>query len=849
MTGSSGPCFNSKSAPSNQRKFNPEKIYPRKNMKPKINTTRFRSADIGVVAIVVSISLSAAKAADWTGDTSTDWNTATNWIGGSVPTGQNAIINNGGSGSIATISANLAVTPNDIDIRNGSRLDHTEGAAGTNGGAWMFVGQDNSAGTYNLANTGSAGAGITGFTQGSGSINATGNLLVGAFGDNRTGTVRVNTSGTLAVSNELFIGDSQNSTGNFLLESGTVTVNNKILVGNNKAIGMLTMTSGTITKTGGDETFVGRDQGTGTITQSGGSITLNHNLFVGQSSGYTGTYNISSGAILNVGRDFVIGRESGNGTLNMTGGTITKTGDEKFIVGHNNGVGSVVQSGGTITANNELYIGNENASASGTYTLSGTGALNVSNEVVVGRESGTGVLNVNGGMLTTSGNGNMYIGRRNGTGTLNQTAGTISVNREFGVGSRDDNKIGTGTYNLSGTGAITVTNNIFIGKEQGASGTMTMTAGTMTGSDKLIVGHNQATGALTQSGGTVTTTNEVYIGNENSASSIGTYTLSGSANLNVGNEVQVGRDNGTGTFNLNGGTVNANKISGGTGSATVNFNGGLLKAKVNESNLIENLDVADVQSGGLKIDSNGFNVSTSQILTGIGGLEKSGAGQLTLSGANTYAGTTTVAAGVLRIEKAGLNAMIDSAANTVVAEFSSPPAAGVYPILPGPLVGDQTFSANGLGVNQSATFSSATSTVTVTNTAVDPFATWIDVFTPNALLADAATKLPGEDPDSDGITNLMEFLLGGSPVVSSQSILPTLATVGSDAVLSFTRSDESESVTTQVGQWSTNLTGWTDVTPVLVNENGAAADTMSITVPMSNAVNGKLFLRLSVEMP
>jgi hypothetical protein len=52
-----------------------------------------------------------------------------------------------------------------------------------------------------------------------------------------------------------------------------------------------------------------------------------------------------------------------------------------------------------------------------------------------------------------------------------------------------------------------------------------------------------------------------------------------------------------------------------------------------------------------------------------------------------------------------------------------------------------------------------------------------------------------------------------------------------------------------VGQWSTNLTGWTNVTPVLVNENGAAADTMIITMPKSNAMNGKLFLRLSVEMP
>jgi autotransporter-associated beta strand protein/T5SS/PEP-CTERM-associated repeat protein len=619
-------------------------------MKPKFNTAIFRNSSIGiplVTAIVVSFGLSAAYAADWTGGTNTDWNTGSNWSDGSVPTGQNAIINNS-SGNIATISANLSVTPNDIDVRNGSRLDHVAGTAGTNGGSWMFVGQDNSAGTYNLTNTGSAGAGITGFAQGTGSFNATGNLLVGAFGDNRTGTVRVNTSGTLAVSGELFIGDSQNSTANFLLESGTMTANNKIFVGNNKANGTLTMSGGTLTKTGGDETFVGRDQGTGTITQSGGTLTLNHNLYVGQSSGSTGTYNISGSSVLNVARDFVVGRESGTGTLNMTGGTITKTGDEKFIVGHNNGVGTVVQSGGTISANNELYIGNENASASGTYTLSGTGALNVSNEVVVGRESGTGVLNVDGGTLTTSGNGNMYVGRRNGTGTLNQSAGTISVNKEFGVGTRDDNKIGTGTYNLSG-GLLTASNNIFIGKEEGASGTMTMTGGTMTGSDKLIIGHNRASGSLSHSAGTVNVQNEVYIGNENSASSVGTYTLSGSAALNVGNEVQVGRDNGTGTFNLNGGTVTTKKIEGGNGSATVNFNGGIVKAKQDESNFITNLDTANLQGGGAVINSDGYQLATSQVFTGTGGITKNGAGTLTLSSTSSFSGATTVAGGTLVI--------------------------------------------------------------------------------------------------------------------------------------------------------------------------------------------------------
>jgi len=595
-----------------------------------------------LTALVASFGLSVANAADWSGTTSTDWNTGSNWSGGTVPTGQDAVVNNT-SGNTATISGNISVTPNDIIVRNGSRIDHLAGVAGTGGGSYMWV--EN--GVYNLANTASAG-GISGYGQGTGSLSATGNLLVGAWGDDRIATMNVNTTGTFAVSGELFFGDSARSRGALNLESGTMTVNNKIFIGNNRGTGTMTMSGGTLTKTGGDQTFVGRDNGTGTLTQSGGSVSLNHDFYVGQGGGGNGTLNLSGSAVLNTGRDFVIGREGGTGSLNMTGGTITKTGDEKFLVGHNNGVGTVVQSGGTISANNELYIGNENSGARGTYTLSGTGALNVANEVVVGRESGTGILNVDGGTITTTGNGNMYVGRRNGTGTLNQTAGTISVNREFGVGTRDDGKIGTGTYNLSG-GSLSAANNIFVGKEQGASGTMAMTGGTLGTSESLRIGHNQATGVLTQSGGTVNVQNEVYIGNENSGSSVGTYTLSGTGAVNVGNEVHIGRDNATGTLNLNGGTLMTKKLEGGNGSATVNFNGGVLKAKENQDNLIQNLDVANVQSGGAKINSNGFNVATSQALTGTGGLEKLGAGSLTLSANNTYAGTTTVSEGLLKV--------------------------------------------------------------------------------------------------------------------------------------------------------------------------------------------------------
>jgi 1,4-dihydroxy-2-naphthoyl-CoA synthase len=136
----------------------------------------------------------------------------------------------------------------------------------------------------------------------------------------------------------------------------------------------------------GDEVIATADDATKQLTvRRNGQVIKTMPISIGKNKTPTpnGTYTIGDGAVLNIGRDFVVGRESGTGTLTMTGGTITKTGDEKFLVGHNNGVGVVAQSGGTISVNNELYIGNENAGASGTYTLSGTGALSVANEVVV----------------------------------------------------------------------------------------------------------------------------------------------------------------------------------------------------------------------------------------------------------------------------------------------------------------------------------------------------------------------------------------------------------------------------------------------------------------------------------
>jgi autotransporter-associated beta strand protein len=314
----------------------------------------------------------------------------------------------------------------------------------------------------------------------------------------------------------------------------------------------------------------------------------------------------------------------------------------------------------------------------------------------------------------------------------------------------------------------------------------------------------------------------------------GTYTLSGAAVVNVGNEVIVGRDNGTGTFNLNGGTVNATKISGGNGSATVNFNGGVIKAKRDESNLIENLDVANVQSSGIKVDSNGFNVSTRQVLTGTGGLEKLGLGQLTLSGANTYSGTTTVAAGVLRVEKTGLNAIVNATENTLVAEFAAPTAPGAYRILPGPLAGSQTFSATGLGANQQATFDRSTSTVTVTELVTG--STFASLYPANS----EATL------GSNGLSNLMNYALGG---VGESSIpaLPQL-TVGVNGLTLTGNVRTDDTGLTIRGETATSLSGpWT---PVDLSATGAPSAVLkttvkSFTVPIDPA-EPKKFLRFTV---
>ncbi|HXI69516.1 MAG TPA: autotransporter-associated beta strand repeat-containing protein, partial [Verrucomicrobiae bacterium] len=103
-----------------------------------------------------------------------------------------------------------------------------------------------------------------------------------------------------------------------------------------------------------------------------------------------------------------------------------------------------------------------------------------------------------------------------------------------------------------------------------------------------------------------------------------------------------------GTYNLNGGvlwTKQIAQVTAGSPGGTFNFNGGTLKPTTSSTTFFQGVQTANVQVGGAIIDTTNLNITIGQNLGGPGPLTKIGTGILTLTGVNSYAGTTTVSNG------------------------------------------------------------------------------------------------------------------------------------------------------------------------------------------------------------
>jgi len=129
-----------------------------------------------------------------------------------------------------------------------------------------------------------------------------------------------------------------------------------------------------------------------------------------------------------------------------------------------------------------------------------------------------------------------------------------------------------------------------------------------------------------------------------------------------------------------------------------------------------------------------------------------------------------------------------------------------------------------------------------------PYAAWAAA--PAQGLTAGLNDGPLDDPERDGISNLLEFILTGAPMTSSTAVLPKLSrTLGGTWVFEYDRSTASVSSTTQVVEYGADFAGWTLI-PVTATSGGAVTitpgtqtDRVSVVIP---AGSGKQFVRLRV---
>jgi fibronectin-binding autotransporter adhesin len=326
------------------------------------------------------------------------------------------------------------------------------------------------------------------------SVPATGEAVNIVFTDGVARTVTLNATASLGLL-------SVDLTGSGTAASTLSVPNNNTLSANGILIGGYN----------GSTTTSGR----GAMTQSDGMVSTNAgwDFVLGHGANSTGTYTLSGSGKLTANQSEYIGL-SGNGTFNQSGGTNT-----------------------IATATGFFNLGT-NAGSTGTYNLSGTGALVSNIDEYIGN-IGTGVFNQIGGTNTISGAGHSLWLGYNGSGTggaYTLSAGSLDVS---GGGENIGTQGPSGSFNQSG-GTNTV-NTLNLG---GTSAAMyTMSGGNLTCLSQLII---WGPSIFNQTAGT-NVASSLFVGDLSSAS--GTYNLGGTGSLSTPDETI-----GNGAMNQTGGT-------------------------------------------------------------------------------------------------------------------------------------------------------------------------------------------------------------------------------------------------------------------------------------------------------
>jgi len=572
----------------------------------------------------------------------------------------------------------------------------------------------------------------------------------------------------LAVNGDVAMGDATNTgtltfTGNVDLTSGTRTlsinsgvtfsgtINNGGLVktgpgtltlSSSNAYGGVTTINAGILKSAKDSTL--STTGTVTVNNAGSMLVVNYGGASDYSAAQVATL-LGKTGFGSSSTAFGFDTTSASGTygnvISMSAG-LTKVGANTLVLTASNSfTGITTISSGTLqlgdgTSNNGSVSGN----------IANSAALVFANPLAQSYSwgiSGTGTVAKTGTGTLTLSSSNSY------SGSTTVTAGCLKLTNggALGSGSASLNST-TGYFDLSNN--ITIPNNISINAGGGSQLTLNSTSGSNTWAGNVMIAGNRlgaAANAVLNLSGTISGpgftnrsdpagtviisgTNNTYtgstyiasgilsvssIGNWNAVSTPGTL---GAQTTQANGQVQIGIAGLQGTLVYTGTGETTNRqinLLGTTGGAVVDQSGtGLLKFTAdlaatgvgNKTLTLQGSTAAAGEFAGAIIDSGTANTTS---------LAKAGTGTWTLSGNNTYSGSTTVSGGVLNFNNTtslGSGAVIFSANATLQAGASgtiansvtvNPSATGAFDTqanavtLTGPVTGSGTLNKIGSG--------------------------------------------------------------------------------------------------------------------------------------------------------
>ena len=817
----------------------------------------------------------------WTGSGGSAWDIATtpNFSNGSP-----SVYHNGDSvifdDSAANKSVTLSTTVQPADVAVNTTGTYTLSGSGTIAGSAPLL--KAGAGTWVLstANTYTGGTNITGGILQLGNASALG-----------TGPVTVNSSGTLdlngyTISIPSATGSMTVNAGGIVTGAGAAEATVSTNAATSNVVNNGTM-SGLITDAGSGPASPNQNVNASAVVATGqallnagsttGAITNNGQLTLSGSTAITAIGTIS-GSGLNGG---INDQNTASKTLTFADGSAFAYYVSSGTAGNTTPV--VLQVAGNGTTSFQWFGYNNNKSAisgtfnGGTFNLNKAGQNNSNTDFL-------GTMNVANGSTVNIADARYF------QGTWNVTHGTLAFGGDLANGhgglatvlTVDNSGGGSGSL-INALAHFTIASNTIVGASVANSLTVG-SGGTATIANVVTLGNGRAqtslvTNSLAVNGGLLAVTSNGLVLNNgvdptngsttNAANQNNTFTVS-SGTASISGSVTVGSNNAaasntiTDTVNLHGGKLLVSStIQGGTGANQTNlFNwtGGQLTAAT--------ITPGAGFNGGGSIDSTTLTQSAGTLAPG----DVNVSGKTTINGAYTLSGgslaidiggTTQATAfqnGIAKYDTVAVTGAITLGGTLNISLINSfTPANGdTYTVISGSSVGGAFSNLSGGRIAAGAGSFLVTNTgnsITLSDYnsgATSGYASWAATNAPTGTAAD--------DFDGDGVTNGVEYVLGGTKLTNDLGKLPKISTSGGDMVFTFYRAQASIDGTTTVNiQVGTTLASWpaTYNVPatavannpgVTVLKDNPSAGTDKVTLTVIQAPDAKKFARLNVSV-